>query len=810
MEKIAVVGVSCLFPGAETFDGFAANVMAKQESIVNVPEDRWILPKQRVISKDNGPDKAFCGRAGLVDGFNFDPSGMAVDPDLLCRLDPLHKMVLHTGREAARSCYTTNSIRERTGVVLAAISLPTDSVSELAWEILLQQTPRTITRADALAASVVSTPAALLARAMGYFGGCCTLDAACASSLYAVKLACDELLLNRADMMVCGGVSRPDAMYTQIGFTQLQALSRSGRCAPFDRDADGLVVGEGAGIMVLKRLSDAVACGDKIFGVIAGAGLSNDIGGNLVAPASDGQVRAMEAAYRSAGWHPSDVQFMECHGSGTAVGDLVETSSIKTLRENSGSLARPLAIGSVKSMTGHLLTAAGAAGMFKVLAGFAEKTLPPSLHFSLLPDNSPLHNCATRVQTEPERWQPEGLTASSGDAARRAAVSAFGFGGINAHLLVEEFTPNTPKSFPGITTTAKLPCSDDEENEDRERGIAIVGMETVTTRAQDLNRFREMIFGIALAGETTAESPGFFTHPGEFHIPPNQIHEILPQHIIMLKAAKGALLDAGITPRPDSGQPERTRFGAAIGIGFDHRATDFFLRWKTALVDETLQESVAPGLNANRTLGALGGIAASRIAREFKLGGPCFTISADTASGIKAVEAGINSLRSGETDLFICGAVDMAGDPRQQALDAALTGKIDPGNGPAPGGNDGRRDGAAEKTAETATEGAAAIVIKRLDRARADNDRIYAIVRGVGGASGGEMAFESPKSRENLSRAWAFSLEKSLSDAEIPPRAMPRYRARFSETPSEDGFEKPSTSISGITALIKTALTVSA
>ncbi|HKK91462.1 MAG TPA: beta-ketoacyl synthase N-terminal-like domain-containing protein, partial [Desulfobacteraceae bacterium] len=591
--------------------------------------------------------------------------------------------------------------------------------------------------------------------------------------------------------MVCGGVSRPDAMYTQIGFTQLQALSRSGRCAPFDRDADGLVVGEGAGIMVLKRLSDAVACGDRIFGVITGAGLSNDIAGNLVAPASDGQVRAMEAAYRCAGWHPSDVQLMECHGSGTAVGDLVEAGSIKSLRENSGSLARDLAIGSVKSMTGHLLTAAGAAGMLKVLAGFAEKTLPPSLHFSALPDNSPLQNCATKVQTEPEAWQPKGLTANADDTARRAAVSAFGFGGINAHLLVEEFTPNNSKTFPGGTGTAELPGNGDEDGppprlnpaQGREKGIAIVGMETVTT----------------------AETPDFFIHPGEFHIPPNQIHEILPQHIIMLKAAKGALLDAGITPRPNSGQPERTRFGAAIGIGFDYRATDFFLRWKTAMVDESLQERVAPGLNANRTLGALGGIAASRIARAFKLGGPCFTISADTSSGIKAVEAGINSLRSGETDVFICGAVDMAGDPRQQALDDTLTRDTDPGDGPTPGKNGGGKNGAAE----SATEGAAAIVMKRLDQAMNDNDRIYGIVRGVGSASGGEMAFETPDSQERLSRAWDLSLEKSLADAAVLPSAITRYQTPFAGTPSGDEFEKRPTAISGITALIRTALAVS-
>ena len=162
-------------------------------------------------------------------------------------------------------------------------------------------------------------------------GSAYTLDAACASSLYALKLACDELRAYRADAMITGGVSGADNLYTQIGFSQLQALSRSGRCAPFDRSADGLLVGEGAGILVLKRLDDALRDKDTIWGVIRGIGLSNDMRGNLLAPESDGQVRAMRAAYREAGWLPWDVDYIECHGAGTPVGDLIETQSLKQL-----------------------------------------------------------------------------------------------------------------------------------------------------------------------------------------------------------------------------------------------------------------------------------------------------------------------------------------------------------------------------------------------------------------------------------------------------------------------------------------------
>src|ERR1019366_9364818 len=174
----------------------------------------------------------------------------------------------------------------------------------------------------------------------------------------AIKLACDELQSGRADAMLAGGVSRPDSLYTQMGFAQLRAVSPSGRCSPFDTRADGLIVGEGGGIFVLKRLADARS--DRILGVIRGIGLSNDIGGGLLAPAKEGQLRAMSAAYTQAGWRPDEVGLIECHATGTPVGDAVELRSLQTLWEGHAPKARAV-IGSVKSTVGHLLTGAGAA-----------------------------------------------------------------------------------------------------------------------------------------------------------------------------------------------------------------------------------------------------------------------------------------------------------------------------------------------------------------------------------------------------------------------------------------------------------------
>ena len=208
-----------------------------------------------------------------------------------------------------------------------------------------------------------------------------TLDAACASSLYSLKFASEELLAHRVDAMLAGGMSRPDCQYTQMGFAQLQALSRRGRCAPLSAQADGLVVGEGAGVFVLKRLSDALAAKDHIYGVIAGIGLSNDRGANLLAPHSDGQLRAMHAAYEQAGWKPSDVDLIECHATGTPVGDGVEISSLHQLWMNESARPRQCVIGGVKSNVGHLLTGAGAAGLMKVLLALKHQTFPPTANF---------------------------------------------------------------------------------------------------------------------------------------------------------------------------------------------------------------------------------------------------------------------------------------------------------------------------------------------------------------------------------------------------------------------------------------------
>lgn len=796
-DSVAVVGMAGVFPGAFDLGTFWNNLIGKKPAVGKVPADRWIVPPDAITEPGHTPDKAYSKRACLISGFEFDPKGLDLDGIAPDDLDPLYHVALHAGREAIAACALPD--RERTGVVLAAIALPTDTSSRIAREILgaafeekLSGKPvkTDFPKSRYIGAKVTSLPGALLAKGLGLGGGSLTLDAACASSIYAVKLARDELLSGRADAMLAGGVSRPDCLYTQVGFSQLRALSPSGICAPFDESADGLVVGEGSGILVLKRLADAMRDGDEIIAVIRGIGLSNDMRGNLLAPDPKGQVRAMRGAYAGTDLSPADIDLIECHGAGTKVGDAAELTAMRDLWGASGWTPGQCPIGSVKSHVGHLLTGAGAAGMIKTLLGLKHKIFPPSLNFKKAPPNSPLHGGPFRVQTEPEDW-----TRKNGEQ-RRAAVSAFGFGGINGHVLFEEYREHhtPPKGASDIVLSAPA------------APIAIVGMEAVFGTAGSLRNFQETVFngepamrkrpplrwkGADTIGDgilgNRAQYGGFMDEleilAGEFRIPPNEIPDILPQHLLMLKVSKSALGDAGIGTFSE----ERPRFSVLVGIDFDYEATNFNVRWDiynlagrlkgetAAEWLESLRDECGPALTPVRTLGALGGLVASRIAREFRFGGPSFVVSGETASGMRALEIGVRSLRQGEIDLALAGAVDLAGDIRNLAIADAIrpyspSGVIRPfdiaADGPVPG------------------EGAAAVVLKRLEDAVRDGDRIYAVVRGVGNAGGPAGTGLFPN-RE----IYARSLERAFDNADVSPDSVSYIETHGNGDPKEDALE---------------------
>jgi PfaB family protein len=814
-SPIAVVAMAGVFPGASTLDQFWHNIVHKKNACGDIPESRWISRPADMVSSRPAPDKAFHRRGCVIQDFTFDPDGFAMPAELLSSLDPMYHLVLHAGRQAFSAFQSAAIDKDRIAVILAAIALPTEASSGLAQEILgesfknalFQKDPGSLsplTRNQCLASQVTALPAAVLAQALGLGGPAFTLDAACASSLYAVKLACDMLSSHRCDAVLAGGVSRPDCLYTQVGFSQLRALSVSGRCAPFDARADGLIVGEGAGILVLKRLEDALKDGDSLFGVIRGIGLSNDMRGNLLAPDTEGQLRAMQAAYQDAGWNPADVDIIECHGAGTPVGDAMELQSLNLLWENTGSKSGQCPIGSVKSMIGHLLTAAGAAGLIKTLLAIKHQTLPPSLNYTAAAENSPLHGSPFRVQTLAQPWHRR-----EPGIPRRAAISAFGFGGINGHVLLEEWDPKLQRIENSEFRSQKSESAISRPVKPQPLDIAVVGMDACFGSFQDLKAFQEAVLsgnsGVrkrpevrwkgcdAIAGALLdfPDLPGGYIAEitlelNDLHIPPNEIPDILLQHLLMLKVSHRAMADAGFTSRK-----LRPRMGAVIGMGFDMEATDYYVRWglgnthsdwlkqagvslvntQKAVWLESLKNDFGPALNTSRTLGALAGIVASRVAREFSMGAPSFTVSADSASGFSALEIAARLLQQNEADAMLVGAVDLAGDVRSILMAHGISPFSPSGNiRPFDRSADGSLPG----------EGSAAVVLKRLDQAMAEGDRIYGVIKGIGSACAGPA---------NSPAAYSRSLRQSLAEAGIPPGNIGFFEAHGSGRPSEDQLE---------------------
>ena len=261
------------------------------------------------------------------------------------------------------------------------------------------------------------------------------VDAACASSLAAVKAAMGELADGSCDVVLTGGVNLENSVFSFLCFSKTPALSKSNISRPFDEDSDGMMLGDGVGFLVLKRLADAERDGDRIYAVIKSLQASSDgRAKSIFAPRFEGQVKAMQRAYARANVTPGDIQLLEAHGTGTASGDKTEIKSLRAIYEACNVAPNSVAIGSVKSQIGHTRCAAGAASMMKVALGLFHKVLPPTINVKqpssdLVGDGAPFY-----VNTESRPW----FRPANG-APRRAALSAFGFGGTNYHAILEEY-----------------------------------------------------------------------------------------------------------------------------------------------------------------------------------------------------------------------------------------------------------------------------------------------------------------------------------------------------------------------------------
>lgn len=492
---VAIIGMSCIFPGAADLSAFWQNIIDKKDAIQNVPADR--LDALYFEAHATGADRFYCNRGGFIPEVTFDPVRFGIlplavegmEPDQLLTLDLAckaledagvldHKAALErTGIIIGKGNYTgpgaTRAIEiVRTGEQIAEVlrhvlpSLPESEIQQVKKEY---QERKGRFSADTAMGLIPNLVASLVANRLNLGGAAYTVDAACASSLMAVDQAIQEINNGRCDMVIAGGVHvAQNAAFWSI-FNQLGALSRKQQIRPFDEEADGLLIGEGCGFVVLKKLTDAVKDGNKIYAVIKGVGVSSDGSGtSVMSPAVKGQVKAITQAWAKAGIDPADVGYIEAHGTGTPLGDKTELETLQQVFGNSGDQPKA-GIGTVKSNIGHAMPAAGIAGLIKTALALYYDVLPPTLHCA-----QPLAQMAQtrfRPVSEPGSWSGSGLKPYAG-------VNAFGFGGINAHAVLEGYAqPAKPevKAAPGDKVLLLARNSKDELIQALTNGETLVG-----------------------------------------------------------------------------------------------------------------------------------------------------------------------------------------------------------------------------------------------------------------------------------------------------------------------------------------------
>lgn len=484
---IAIIGMSGIFPGAGDLNAFWENIRTGVDAIETVPESRMgsLFFQENEQAGAHSVDRFYCRRGGFIDSYaEFDPIQFGIlplavegtEPEQLLTLSLAHKALVDarafsdgsrsnganfakTGIIIGKGNYTgpgaTRAIEiVRTGQQIVELlqSILPDLKSEDLEKIKSEfQQKKGRFSADTAMGLIPNLTASLVANRLDLGGTAYTLDAACASSLLAIDHAVQELNSGRADMMIAGGVHAcQNAPFWSI-FHQLGALSKNQQIRPFDQRADGLLIGEGCGFVVLKRLSDAIANGDRIYAVVQGVGVSSDgAGASVMSPTVHGQVKAIRQAWDMAGINTDQIGYLEAHGTGTPLGDKTELETLATVFGNAGAKA---GIGSVKSMIGHAMPAAGIAGVIKTVLALYHGQLPPTLHCE-----EPVE-ALSETRFEPVKrltdWQQSGLP-------RYAGVNAFGFGGINAHVVLEGWDKSPKNSSNNvINNRANVPARDE-------------------------------------------------------------------------------------------------------------------------------------------------------------------------------------------------------------------------------------------------------------------------------------------------------------------------------------------------------------
>lgn len=447
-EPIAIVAVSCRFPGAPDLESFWELLSSGVDAIREVPEDRFDIDEFYDPDPDT-PGKTYTRYGGFLDDIDgFDPEFFGISPREAVWIEPQQRLMLEMVWEGLeRAGYSPGALRgSRTGVFVG--------VAANEYAHLLSAEPVDKIEPHFITGNALNAISGRVAFALGFEGPAVAVDTACSSALVAVHQACQALHAGDCDLALAGGVNVLLSPVTVIAASRARMLSPVGRCKTFDASADGYVRSEGCGVLVLKRLSDAERDGDRICAVIPSSAVNQDgASSGLTVPNGGAQQRLIGTALARAGLSGGEVDYLEAHGTGTPLGDPIEVQAAAAAYGIARDADRPLLIGSVKTNIGHTESASGAAGLIKVVLSLQHETLPPSLHFEQPSPHIPWDSLPVRVVDETTPWRANGRP-------RRAGVSSFGFTGTNAHVLVEE--PPARGPLDGEVATAPAPQAKSE------------------------------------------------------------------------------------------------------------------------------------------------------------------------------------------------------------------------------------------------------------------------------------------------------------------------------------------------------------
>ena len=461
-QPIAIIGMECIYPGSPDLESYWSNIIEGRDLTSEVPAERWNSDiHYGTNARDKGQTPSKWG--GFIDDVAFNPLDYGIPPQSLAAIEPVQLLSLEVSKraliDAGYAADLSDLERDKTSVIFGAES-GTDLASAYSFRNHYQQYLGSIpAELDAVLPSLtedsfpgvlVNVIAGRVANRLDLGGVNYTVDSACASSLTAMELAVKELRAGTSDVVLAGGADFHNGINDFLMFASVTALAASGKCRSFDNQADGIALGEGVGVVVLKRLEDAERDGDRIYALIDGvAGSSDGKSLGLTAPRKEGQKRALDRAYWQAGVLPGEVGLVEAHGTGTVVGDKTELATLTEIFTQGGALNQQAVLGSVKSQIGHTKCAAGIAGLIKISKALYHKILPPTQNIKSPNAYYQSANSPFTLDKQARPWL---------DQSPRAAISAFGFGGTNFHAVLSAYEPDHTADSEPSTGLAQWPA----------------------------------------------------------------------------------------------------------------------------------------------------------------------------------------------------------------------------------------------------------------------------------------------------------------------------------------------------------------